>query len=286
MKKILVVNIPSGEENSPFGEWAKNVYMPMTKRNLDLVKGPDTEFTYRFSTWGMGPERTAFYRYLDHLASRKVFYLAQHAEEEGFDGVIVNCCGDPTVWELRQALNIPVVGILEAALLQSNLIAPKIGIVHISPYNIPETMEKVVSYHQGEHVVACKPIHGWENADLEEAMVDSTKRVTAFIETARELIDMGAEAILPACSLLSPTVRFTPGMEGIYPDGLTSVDGAAIIDVESAAVKMLENLIDLRRGGSSWISRKFTYAQPDAELLAQSSGLLDAGSIHYWDIVF
>lgn len=129
IKEILVVNIPSGEENSPFGAWAKNVYMPMTKRNLDLVKGPDTEFTYRFSTWGMGPERTAFYRYMDHLASRKVFYLAQHAEEEGFDGVIVNCCGDPMVWELRLALNIPVVGMLSAIAHRQFLLSSALHVI-------------------------------------------------------------------------------------------------------------------------------------------------------------
>ena len=76
--KILVINIPSGEPGTPFEDWVRNFYVPMTKRNMDLVAEPDTEFTFRFSKWGMGPERTAFYRYMDHLASRMVFFAAQH----------------------------------------------------------------------------------------------------------------------------------------------------------------------------------------------------------------
>ena len=36
-----------------------------------------------------------------------VYYAARNAKEEGFDAVVVNCFGDPMLWELRQALDIP-----------------------------------------------------------------------------------------------------------------------------------------------------------------------------------
>jgi allantoin racemase len=75
----------------------------------------------------MGHEssKMAFYRYVDHLAAPMVFQSAQHAQEEGFDAVIINCFGDPMLHELRQALDIPVIGIGEPTFLLSSVMCAK-----------------------------------------------------------------------------------------------------------------------------------------------------------------
>jgi Asp/Glu/hydantoin racemase len=281
--KILYVNIPTGKEEGEFGDFAKNAYVPLMRRNIGLVKNPDTEIVFRFSEWGMGPIDMAYYRYIDHLASRMVYYAARNAREEGFDAVVINCFGDPMLWELRQALDIPVVGIGETAMFHASLMGYKFGIVHISPYNIPETEEHLCKYGLKDRCIGQRPIDGWD-AGLEDGLTDSLDTVEAFIKTARKLIDDGAEVIIPGCSLMSPTVRLTPGAEHLYPGGLTEVDGVPVVDVLSVTVKTAETMASLYRAGSGWISRKCLFAQPPQYVKDMSMAVTENYNFKFWDV--
>lgn len=281
--KILYVNIPTGTEAGDFGDFAKNAYVPLMRKNISLVKSPDTEIVFRFCEWGMGPIDMAFYRYIDHLASRMVYYSARNAKEEGFDAVVVNCFGDPMLWELRQALDIPVVGIGESAMLAATLMGYKFGIVHISPYNIPETEEHMAKYGVKDRCVGLRPIESW-NSGLEEGLTQSAETVAAFIATARKLINDGAEVIIPGCSLMSPTMRLTPGAEALYPGGLTEVDGVPVVDVLSVTLKTAETMASLYRAGSGWISRKLLYAQPPQYVKDMSMAVTENYDFKFWDI--
>lgn len=283
--KILYVNIPTGKEDSEFGDFAKNAYVPLMRKNIGLVKSPDTVIVFRFSEWGMGPIDMAFYRYIDHLASRMVYYAARNAKEEGFDAVVINCFGDPMLWELRQVLDIPVVGIGESAMFHAALMGHKFGIVHISPYNIPETEEHLNKYGLKDRCVGQRPIDSW-NARPEEGLTESGETVKAFISTARKLIDDGAEVIIPGCSLMSPTMRLTPGAEGLYPGGLTEVDGVPVVDVLSVTVKMAETMASLYRAGSGWISRKLLYAQPPQYVKDISKLVTERDHFNFWDVKY
>lgn len=283
--KILYVNIPTGAEEGEFGAFAKQAYVPLMRQNIGLVKSPETEITFRFSQWGMGPIDMAFYRYIDHLASRMVYYAARNAKEEGFDAVVVNCFGDPMLWELRQALDIPVVGIGETAMHMATLMGYKFGIVHISPYNIPETEEHLVKYGLKERCVGQRPIDSW-NTGLEEGLSQSTDTVAAFISTAKKLIADGAEVIIPGCSLMSPTMRLTPGAEHLYPGGLTAVDGVPVVDVLGVTVKMAESMAALYRAGSGWISRRCLFAQPPEAVKTMSLAVTEQDNFKFWDIAY
>ena len=279
--KILVVVIPTGKENSPEGEFYKSFYIPMTKRNINLVKNPDTELVFRVCEWGMGGvEVVAFYRYLDHLASRMVYYSALHAKEEGFDAVIIDCFGDPMLWEVRQALDIPVIGLKESAFGTACMMGYKFGIVHISPSNIPETEEHLVKYGYAEKCVGMEPSATWGVAPT----LDSRTIIDGFLPAAKKLVAAGAEVIIPGCSIISPWVRLAVNAEDEYPNGITEVDGAAVFDLVGNAVKCAETLAALRKGGSSWISRKNLYIQPPQEVLDLARPILDDGSFQFWDI--
>jgi allantoin racemase len=283
--KILYVNIPTGTEEGAFGDFVRNAYVPLTRKNISLVKSPETEIVFRFCEWGMGPIDMAFYRYIDHLASRMVYYSARNAKEEGFDAVVVNCFGDPMLWELRQALSIPVVGIGESAMHFATLMGYKFGIVHISPYNIPETEEHLVKYGVKDRCVGQRPIDCW-NSGLEEGLTQSAETVKAFITTARQLIDDGAEVIIPGCSLMSPTMRLTPGAEALYPGGLTSVDGVPVVDVVSVTLKTAEAMASLYRAGSGWVSRKLLFAQPPEHVKALSMSVTENYNFKFWDVKY
>ncbi|MDR3271176.1 MAG: aspartate/glutamate racemase family protein [Peptococcaceae bacterium] len=281
--RVLFVNIPTGQETGEFAGFAKGVYVPLLKRNLDLVRQPDTEIVFRFCEWGMGPVDMAFIRYLDHLASRMIYHAAAQAKEEGFDVVVINCVGDPMLWEVRQALDIPVVSIGESALLFAHLMGYRFGLVHISPYNIPETEEKIAKYGLKERCVGLRAIANWD-CGQEDGLSDAHASINAFIQTSRELIAAGAEVIIPGCSLLSPAIRLAPGAERDYPNGLTEVDGAAVVDILAVTIKMAESLAAIRQGGSAWISRKGLFVQPTPQVLALARHLTDDSALKFWDV--
>ncbi len=281
--KILFVNIPTGKEDGAFGGFAKNAYVPLLKRNLEPVKRKDTEIVYRFCEWGMGPIEMAFCRYMDHLASRMVFFSAQHAKEEGFDAVVINCFGDPMLREVRQALDIPVVGIGEATMLMSSLMGYKFGIVHISPLNIPETMEHVHAYGLAERCAGIRPIADWDTGE-EADLNDARQTIRAFSKTARELIADGADVIIPGCSLMSPSIRLAPGAEDDYPSGMTEIDGVPVADVLGQAIKLAESMADIKKSGASWISRKLLYAQPSDEVKEIGKIVTENSGLQFWDV--
>jgi len=280
--KVLFVNIPTGKEDTEFGQFVKTAYVPFLQKNLDLVRQPDTEIVYRFCDWGMGPMEVAFTRYLDHLASRMIYFAAAHAEEEGFDAVVINCFGDPMLWEVRQALNIPVVGIGESSMLLSTLMGLKFGIVHISPYNIPETEDHIVKYGLKDRCAGIRPI-AESAAEQEQALFDAHHTIEAFTKTARELIADGAEILIPGCSLMSPAMRLAPGAKKEYPNGVTEIDGVLVADMIGDTIKMAEALVALKQGGSSWISRKLLFAQPTPKVKEISRMLTEEDRLHYWD---
>jgi allantoin racemase len=281
--KILFVNIPAGEKNDEFGHVFKNALVPLWRRNIDMVKQQGTEVVFRCSRWGMGGMDAAFYSYIDHLGSRMVFHVAARAEEEGFDAVLVGCFGDPMVWEMRQALNIPVVSVGEASMLLSTLMGRKFGVVTISPYNIPGQEERIARYGLKERSAGVRaiPESGEEQV---KALMNASATIDAFKQAARELIADGAEIVIPGCSLMSPALRLAPGAEKEYPDGVTEVDGVPIADVIGDTIKLAETLVSLKHAGSGWISRKGLYAQPTSIAREFGKMVTEDTRISYWDV--
>ncbi len=282
--RVLFVNIPAGEEHSEFGDFMKSAYVPLLKRNLDLVKRDDTAITFRFCEWGNTGMEPSFYSYMDYLASIMVYHAAVHAKEEGFDAVVINCFGEPMFWELRQALDIPVVSLGESSMFLSAMMGRKFGIVHISPYNIPGQEERIAKYGLTDRCAGIRSI-GEAPSCQERALLDARETIEAFTRTGRELIADGAEILIPACSLMSPAMRLAPGAEKDYPHGLTEVDGVPIADVLGDAITMAEALASLRRAGSTWISRKLLYAQATPEAKRIAKDVIDGSGLKFWDVV-
>ncbi|MBN1627819.1 MAG: hypothetical protein JW944_14970 [Deltaproteobacteria bacterium] len=280
--KILLVNIPAAEEDSEVGVFFKKVMVPLLRKNLELVKQKDTEVTFRFPRKGLASMEAIFYSYMDYLNSTTAFYAAAHAEEEGFDAVMIACAGDPMLWEIRQALNIPVVSIGESSMIMSTMMGYKFGLVAISPYNIIGQEHNISKYGLRDRSVGVRAIP--ESGDEQVmAMQDAHHTIEAFKKVARELIYDGAEIIIPGCALMSPAMRFAPGAEKEYPNGLTEVDGVPVADVVGDTIKMAEMLVSLKKAGSSWISRKALYAQPTPLAKEHGQAVLQDDGIGFWD---
>lgn len=271
--KILIINIPTGKkDDKQFMSFINNVYIPLLNKNINLVKAENTQVTHRFCEWGLGPVDMAYCRYMDHLAQPMIYYAARNAEKEGYDAVIINCFGDPMLWELKQALNIPVIGLGEASMIYSLNIGRKFGVVSISPYNNFEIEETIEKYGLTKRFIGCESITSWKKGD----QIGIEETIDAFTHAARKLIDNGAEVIIPGCSITSFKIRMIKEM--------TKVDNVPIVDIIGVAIKQAEMLVSIKKSGSSWISRKNLYCQPNPKTLEKAGYLLNNERLKFWDV--
>ena len=280
--RILVANVAAAEEDSDDGRFFKSVAVEQWRRSFGSVKQPDTELVYRFPRRGLTALEGEMYSYLHHLAAGEILHAVVQAEREGFDGALIACFHDPMLWDVRQAVDIPVVGFGESSMVLATLMGRKFGVVTISPFSVHDTEENIVRYGLGDRCAGVRCT--FEPGDVQEkAMGDARGAIEAFTVAARELIAAGAEVIIPGCGLMAPALRFAPGAEAEYPNGLTEVDGVPIADVYGNAIKCLEALVALRKAGSCWISRKGLYASPSQRAIESSRMVLDYSGPGFWD---
>ncbi len=276
--KICLANVAVGHKGDEFVERL----MVIWRQNFNLAKQADTEIVSRFSTWGIQGMAGFFYHNIDTLNAPIVYHSAVSAERDGFDGVLITCFGDPMLHQIRQAVNIPVASIGEAAMLMASTMGSKFGIIHISDYNILETRHTVARYGLSERLANIRSI---DEPPPEQggAIFNATHSIEKFKKVARELIADGAEVLIPACGLMSPALRLAPGATDRYPNGLVEVDGVPIVDVLSCGIKMLESMVAMKKSGSSWISRKNMYARPTPEALESGAMVLGDDRVRFWD---
>lgn len=280
--RILLANVPAGEKDSEGGQFVKTVVVPMWRRNLELVKQKDTDIIFRFPRRGLTGLDAFMYSYLHHLSDREIFHAVVQAEKEGFDAAMITCFHDPMLWDIRQAVDIPVVSIGESSMLLATMMGRRFGVVTISPYSIHDTEENIARYGLKERAVGVRSTS--ETGDEQPmALVDAHRAIEAFKKVARELIADGAEVLIPGCGLMSPALRLAPGAEKEYPKGLTEVNGVPIADVFGDAIKMAETLVSLKKAGSCWISRKGLYAQATPRAKEFGQMVLEYDGPGFWD---
>lgn len=240
-------------------EWILG-FVELVKQNLALLKSPDTEVVFQLARKGAGCLDAAFYTYTNCLSNRDHLEGMIQAEKDGFDAVMIFCFYDTLIKEARQALNIPVIGPAESAMLMASKMGRKFGIVTLSEYGAAEMEDNVIKCGLRDKAVTIRPIPS--SADEQMcAIIDAREGVEAFKTAARELIKDGAEVIIPGCMVMAASVRMAPGHPEL-PNGLQEVDGVPVLDVISTQVLMAETMVRLRKAGSAWISRKGLYAQP------------------------
>ena len=280
--RILVANVAASEEDSEAGRFFKTAAVEVWGKSFDRVKQPDTELVYRFPRRGLATLEGEMYSYLHHLADSEILHAVVQAERDGFDGALVACFHDPMLWDIRQAVDIPVVGFGESSMTLAGMMGRKFGVITISPYSIHDTEQNIAKYGLTDRCagVRCLSESGEEQ---EKAMLDARAAIESFKSAARELITEGAEVLIPGCGLLAPALRLAPGAEAEYPDGLTEVDGVPIADVYGNAIRCVETLVSLKKAGSCWISRKGLYARPSAAAIEGSRMVLDYDGPGFWD---
>jgi allantoin racemase len=160
----------------------------------------------------------------------------RRGEQEGMDGYVIACFGDPGLGAARELAQGPVVGIAEAAMHVASLIAPRFSVVTTLSRTKGIARHLVHSYGMTDR---CVGIRATDVAVLALEDPTSGARESILHECQLALKEDDAEAIVLGCG----------GMADLAAD-LTAQLGVPVIDGVSAGVKLVEALVGLGLGTS------------------------------------
>ncbi|NBC33231.1 MAG: aspartate/glutamate racemase family protein [Alphaproteobacteria bacterium] len=149
----------------------------------------------------------------------------------GVDAAIVACFDDPGLGACRELMDVPVLGICEAAMYAAAMTAGSFSVVTTLKRATPIIGALALRYGMERH---CRSIRAAEVPvlALEEPGSDAADKVKA--EVRRALEEDGAEAVLLGCAGMADLAR-----------RFTEEVGAPVIDGVAAAVKLAEGLVGL-----------------------------------------
>jgi len=217
------------------------------RREVEQFRAPDVEFDVVNLCRGPASIES---RFDDALATIDIMEKVKRSEQEGFDGVFIDCFGDPGVAASRELVRIPVVGAFQPSVLTACLISGSFTVITILQGLVPLVRENLRKLGVEGHVASIRSI---ETPVLE--LDDHEQILEHVLSQALEAIEEdGAEACVLGCT----------GMMGIASALARKLRELGkpipVIDPTAAAVGYLQLLI---RSGLS--QSRLTYAEPPAK---------------------
>lgn len=191
------------------------------------------------------------------------------AERRGYDAFVIGNLFDAGIQEIRELVNIPVIGHLETSLLLMSTMAKKFGIIVgekklgsvwaglIEGYGFKDRLVSVASLDVDMPKDAILPVV-FENIYTDKKFQQD--RAAEIMAHGRKAVAEGAEMlfILPG-SVYLPLKKL----------GIRDIDGAPIYDSIPGLIKMAELMVKYRQITGMFISRKHTYASPSKDVVEQ-----------------
>lgn len=197
------------------------------------------------------------YRIIRYYHVSQLFNNMVKAEKEGYDAFIVGNTLDFGWEEGRGLVNIPVLGISHISYYLAAILGELFAIITTQEHLCEGYRQQVERYGLRDKFLNKNYYFKIPEEELALAMKNPQPIVERFRVVAEKAVSDGASVIIPAPGLLPPL---------IYKAGLTEINGATIIDSNSAVVKFAELFVDLKKIGMD-ISRRYNvYCVPDNEL--------------------
>ncbi|PIJ69196.1 Asp/Glu racemase [Erwinia sp. OLTSP20] len=184
------------------------------------------------------------------IAALGVLEQIKAGREQGVDGHIIACFGDPGLLAARELARAPVIGIAEAAMHLATLVSTRFSIVTTLPRTLIIARHLLERYGFSQH---CAALHA---IDLPvQALEDGSGRAQRKVRDCciQAIKADGCGAIVLGCGGMADLART-----------LSAELDVPVIDGVSAAVKMVESLVAL--GLST--SKHGDLAWPEAKLLS------------------
>ena len=163
--------------------------------------------------------------------------------KDDFDGFIVAAACDPGLYAARQIATVPVVGIGEASMYMVSILAAKFSVVTVIKTIVPLLQEVVDRSGMKDK---CVSIRSTSMSILEYEHDPERGRLELTEECKKAVLEDGAEAI---CLGSAGMVKFAEGLEKEL--------GVPVFDGVSAAVKLIEGLVDLGKKTSKILNYKY-----------------------------
>lgn len=220
------------------------VARPGTKVDfVTLKKGytkPTTPYTETYNTLGM-VER------------------AYEAEKKGYDAFLIGCAYDPGLRESRALVDIPVVAPLESGVLLASTLGYKFSIIALDPCAVPIYEDRVRVYGLANKLLNVRYPPGLNGNTAFEMMFDGKHGEFVDLLTAemsKAVKEDGTEVLLVGCTIAATVLT----MHGVH-----EVEGAPVVDLIAAEVKMAEAMVDLKRAYGILVCKASIYQRPPPE---------------------
>ena len=151
--------------------------------------GPDTEIASATGTFGV---RLIGHRAEAAIAEHAVLErIAEHADT--VDGVVIGVSGDTALRAARAMIDVPVVGMTEAAMLTACMLGGRFGMITFSSASTPLYQEVVKSHGLTERLAGMRTI----DVTFAQLFRERDAMTAPIIEAADALIDEdGAETVI------------------------------------------------------------------------------------------
>lgn len=258
-------------------------YASAMRGHLDRAAAPGTSVVMH----GMHPDtyQTNYpghdiqHAYFQTLHSQQMVMGAIAAEEQGFDAFALMTLPEPSLLEIRSLLDIPVVGYGESAMLAATMLGERAAILLFIEGMAATVERNVERMGLAGRFVGALPVGFSFNDVLAAYSGDAGPVIAQFHESARAAIARGADVLIPGeaplCLLLSR-------------HGVTTVDGAPVLDAVTVLIKAAEMMVGLRRVTGAAPSRRgyFRSNPPRARVkeLLQFYGVNRVGQNGTWPL--
>lgn len=198
------------------------------------------------------------YSYLQKLHLEQFIKNALIAESAGYDCMFIGTIPDVGLLEARTIVDIPVIGYGQASMHIASMLGDRIGIV-----NFLEPLTDQLKYNATRYGLEGKlgPIVQTTVGfyDILNGFNDPEPVIDAFVVSAKQAIDQGADVIIPG---EGPMNVF------LATHGISRIGDVPIIDSFGAGIKMCESLTDLKKYSGVTMTRKgFFNAKPPKDAL-------------------
>ena len=133
--------------------------------------------------------------YDEAVNAPQVVKLCQKATAEGYDGIYVDCFGDPGVRAARECVDIPVFGGFEPAMLVALGLGDKVGIVTVLANVIPMIEGNIAKAHLDGRTTKVRAV----NMPVADR-VDTEKLIEHLLPECIKSIGDGATVIVLGCT--------------------------------------------------------------------------------------
>lgn len=168
--------------------------------------------------------------YDEAMAQPAVLELAKKAEAQGFDGIFVDCFGDPAVRAVRECVDVPVFGGFEPAIHLSLGLADRIAIVTVLPDVVPMLRNLVARAGLRDRIINIF------NVDIPVLELHDREKLlqALYQKSVLAIKEYEAEAIVLGCTAM---INVTEDLESALQKADLNVP---VLEAAQSALMMLE----------------------------------------------